>query len=246
MRHRGIGGETTHAGRASRSTRVFVPGAALALSLALAAIALGAKSDFTVSGGTQLRSVGEQIVVDAHGDTLYALSPETVHHLLCKSKECFKFWPPLTVSSHKAKLKAGAGVEGKLGLLRRKRGVFQVTLRGMPLYRFAGDHAPGETNGQGIKGFGGTWFAATASPIVEGAIVERPAARRARQQLFKRRVRKPERELPVAVSDGTDRGDHDEHMTSTTSSSTTTKPTNTDEHSADSKAIHAAARDLRR
>lgn len=163
MRHRGIGGETTHAGRASRSTRVFVPCAALALSLALAAIAHGAKSDFTVSGAHSA-SVGEQIVVDAHGDTLYALSPETVHHLLCKSKECFKFWPPLTVSSHKAKLKAGAGVEGKLGLLRRKRGVFQVTLRGMPLYRFAGDHAPGETNGQGIKGFGGTWFAATASP----------------------------------------------------------------------------------
>jgi predicted lipoprotein with Yx(FWY)xxD motif len=132
------------------------------VTLGLAAIALGAKTGSTVSAAHS-SALGEEIVVDAHGDALYALSGETAHHLLCTSKECIKFWPPLTVGSRKARLKTGPGVKGKLGLIRRKHGVFQVTLRGLPLYRFFGDHSPGETNGQGIKSFGGTWSAATAS-----------------------------------------------------------------------------------
>jgi predicted lipoprotein with Yx(FWY)xxD motif len=141
---------------------LLLPSAVFGTTLVLAAIALGAKGAQIV-GSAHSSALSEQIVVDAHGDTLYALSSENAHDLLCTSKECVKAWPPLTVSSHKAKLKAGAGVKGKLGLVRRKRGVFQVTLRGMPLYRFAGDHAPGQANGQGIRAFGGTWSAATAS-----------------------------------------------------------------------------------
>ena len=147
---------------ARRTRRVLLPSAVLALTLGVTAIALAAKTGFVISSDHK-STLGEQVVVDDHGDTLYALTPETTHHLLCKSPECLHFWPPLTVSSHRAKLKAGPGVKGKLGLLRRTRGVFQVTLRGMPLYHFSGDHAPGDANGQGIKSFGGQWFAATAS-----------------------------------------------------------------------------------
>jgi predicted lipoprotein with Yx(FWY)xxD motif len=91
------------------------------------------------------------------------LSPETTSHLLCKSSECLKFWPPVTVPSRSTKLKAGAGVHGKLGILHRSNGVLQVTLRGMPLYRYSGDHAKGEANGNAIKSFGGTWHAMSAS-----------------------------------------------------------------------------------
>jgi hypothetical protein len=35
--------------------------------------------------------------------------------------------------------------------------MLQVTLNGLPLYRFAEDHASGEVNGQNFKGFGGIW-----------------------------------------------------------------------------------------
>jgi predicted lipoprotein with Yx(FWY)xxD motif/sugar lactone lactonase YvrE len=114
-------------------------------------------------GSASNSKLGEQVLVNSQGRTLYALSPETTSHLLCKSSECLKFWPPLTVPSRKTKLLAGAGVHGKLGILRRSDGVLQVTLRGMPLYRYSGDHAKGEANGQGISSFGGTWHAATAS-----------------------------------------------------------------------------------
>jgi predicted lipoprotein with Yx(FWY)xxD motif len=102
------------------------------------------------------------VVVDTHGRTLYALHPETSHHLLCRSNACFGLWPPLTVRSAHIKLLAGHGVEGKLALIRRGSR-FQVTLRGIPLYRYAGDSASGEANGEGIESFGGIWHAVSAS-----------------------------------------------------------------------------------
>jgi hypothetical protein len=77
--------------------------------------------------------------------------------LLCTSAECLKFWPPLTVPSRRTKLVRGAGVHGRLGILQRRNGALQVTLNGLPLYRFAEDHASGEVNGQNFKGFGGIW-----------------------------------------------------------------------------------------
>jgi predicted lipoprotein with Yx(FWY)xxD motif len=135
--------------------------AVLVLAASLAAMALAAGTVTTV-GSLSSSKLGERIVVNAHGRTLYALSPETTHHLLCKG-ECFKFWPPLTVSSSKTKLRVGPGVSGSLGILHRSNGMLQVTLRGMPLYRYDEDHAKGQTNGQGIKSFGGTWHAVTAA-----------------------------------------------------------------------------------
>jgi predicted lipoprotein with Yx(FWY)xxD motif len=131
-----------------------------AASLAALALAAGGSSTVTLASNTKL---GEQIVVDAQGRTLYALSPETAHRLLCKSSECLKFWPPLTVRSSKTKLTAGSGVHGRLAILRRHNGVLQVTLGGLPLYRYSGDHAKSEANGQSIHSFGGTWHVISAT-----------------------------------------------------------------------------------
>lgn len=127
---------------------------AAVLAATLVAMALASSSVTVVSSAnTKLGKV----VVDAKGRTLYVLSPETTRHLLCKSRECFRFWPPLTVSSGKAKLSAGGGVHGSLGLLNRGKGVLQVTLNGEPLYYYAGDHGKGQVNGQDIHSFGGVW-----------------------------------------------------------------------------------------
>jgi predicted lipoprotein with Yx(FWY)xxD motif len=128
-----------------------------------AALALAVSSATPAVGSAANAKFEERIVVDAHGSTLYVLSPETTHHLLCKSGECLKFWPPLTVRSRKIKLTAGAGVRGQLGILRRSNGVLQVTLRGLPLYRFSGDSAKDAANGENIKSFGGTWHVLSAA-----------------------------------------------------------------------------------
>jgi predicted lipoprotein with Yx(FWY)xxD motif len=128
-----------------------------------AAMALASGSAAPTVGSASNAKFGEKIVVSAQGRTLYVLSPETTHHLLCKSSECLKFWPPLTVPSSKTKLTAGPGVHGHLGTLRRSNGMLQVTLHGLPLYRFSGDGAKGATKGENVKSFGGTWHAISAT-----------------------------------------------------------------------------------
>jgi predicted lipoprotein with Yx(FWY)xxD motif len=45
-----------------------------------------------------------------------------------------------------------------LGYLQRADGRLQLTIRGCPLYRYAGDRVPGQVNGHGIAG---VWFAVT-------------------------------------------------------------------------------------
>ncbi len=129
---------------------------------ALVALATGASVAglaFAKSGGGTVKSVhnaslGESILANSKGQTLYTLSGETTHHLLCTSSACFQFWPPYKVSKT-AKL-SSSGVKGKLGKLHRD-GFYQVTLDGRPLYRFSPDTHAGQANGNGIKSFGGTW-----------------------------------------------------------------------------------------
>lgn len=138
--------------------------AAAVFAASLAAMAMASATSHTMTIATASDpGLGEQVLVSSQGRTLYALSPETAGHLLCKSSVCLKFWPPLTVASHSTRLRAASGVPGHFGLLRRANGTLQVTYRGLPLYRYSGDHAGGQTNGQGLKSFGGTWHVLSVS-----------------------------------------------------------------------------------
>ena len=148
---------------------VCVAGVTAMLAGISAAMVLASGSTAPTLTANGNSSFSEEIVGDTHGRTLYALSPETTHHLLCKSRECLKFWPPLTVRSTKTKLAVGAGVRGHLGILRRSNGMLQVTLGGRPLYRFSGDAASGAAKGENIHSFGGAWHVLSA---VSGAPLE--------------------------------------------------------------------------
>jgi predicted lipoprotein with Yx(FWY)xxD motif len=153
----------SHAGQPSRDWPgvVLLIAAIAGLAIAAAAGLASAKvSNPTVATAHNAR-LHETVLVDRRGFTLYTLSPETSHHLLCKSSACISFWPPLKAASAKAKLIKGAGIKGKLATISRK-GFAQVTLNGHPLYRFSGDSAKGQANGQGIASFGGVWHAAKA------------------------------------------------------------------------------------
>ena len=86
----------------------------------LTAVALGASTVSVKSAHSQ--QLGTTVVVNQAGRTLYSLSGESTHHLLCKSTECARFWPPLTVPSRTTRLKAGTGVHGTLGMIRRPNG----------------------------------------------------------------------------------------------------------------------------
>jgi predicted lipoprotein with Yx(FWY)xxD motif len=45
----------------------------------------------------------------------------------------------------------------------RSDGQAQVTYNGHPLYTYQGDSKPGDTDGQGITGFGAPWYVLSAS-----------------------------------------------------------------------------------
>jgi predicted lipoprotein with Yx(FWY)xxD motif len=51
----------------------------------------------------------------------------------------------------------GDGVDGELTTFPRADGTLQVAYDGAPLYYFANDTTPGDTNGQGL---GDNWFVA--------------------------------------------------------------------------------------
>ena len=98
------------------------------------------------------------ILVNSQGLTLYHLTGELAGKFICTSSACVSTWHPLTVA-------AGAKPTGRvasIGVVKRPDGTEQVTYRGMPLYTFAQDQAPGQAKGQGIKDVG-TWMAVTAS-----------------------------------------------------------------------------------
>jgi predicted lipoprotein with Yx(FWY)xxD motif len=141
--------------------KMGVAAATLAFAVSFVAIAL-ASSSVSVDAKSN-STLGQQILVTSEGRSLYVLSGESSHHLLCTSAECLKFWPPLTVSSSSTKLKDGSGVHGKLSLLHRSNGKWQVMVNGQPVYLFALDKSPGEVKGQDFKSFGGVWHVLTDS-----------------------------------------------------------------------------------
>ncbi len=144
------------------------------LVLVMAAAALGLAGALKLSGSANA-GLGRTIVVNPAGRTLYTLSGETSRHLLCRAG-CLRVWPPVTVTSRSERIVLAAGAHGSVTLLRRPGGALQVLLRGKPLYRYSGDSAKGETNGEGIKADGGTWHALSAAAAPEPAASKSPAA----------------------------------------------------------------------
>jgi len=105
-------------------------------------------SGSVIVGGTELG----RTLADPEGRTLYAFTKDQGANSSCYG-DCAATWPALTVQG---KAMAGPGVEADwLGTADRRDGTTQVTFKGMPLYYYAGDSQPGETNGQGIDGL---WF----------------------------------------------------------------------------------------
>lgn len=107
-------------------------------------------------------TVREPIAVTSRGLAVYTLSGDSIHDQKCtKANGCFKFWPPVKVSSAK-KLSKAPGISGQLGVWHRD-GFFQLTLGGHPLYMFARDKHRDDATGEGIHGFGGIWHVTKAS-----------------------------------------------------------------------------------
>jgi len=95
-------------------------------------------------------SLGD-VLVDAHGMTLYGFTNDTNGVSTCRGT-CAMSWMPLIVSRG---WKADPAVVAKLHVITRADGQHQLVAGKWPLYTFTGDRAAGDVNGQGSLG---KWF----------------------------------------------------------------------------------------
>lgn len=93
-----------------------------------------------------------QILAGPDGRTVYGLTKDSDGVPTCAGG-CATAWPPVIVDASIDLSTAPA--ELNLSIVDRADGTKQLKAGKWPLYYFAGDAAPGETNGQGS---GGTWF----------------------------------------------------------------------------------------
>jgi predicted lipoprotein with Yx(FWY)xxD motif len=92
-------------------------------------------------------------LVDARGMTLYVFKSDSPGKSMCAGP-CVVNWPVFYLERGAL----GKGIDATdVGEIKRADGKAQATYKGLPLYRFVGDKAPGDTNGHGIKD---VWFVA--------------------------------------------------------------------------------------
>ena len=118
------------------------------------------------------------ILVDGKGRTVYDFANDKTSASTCTAA-CAANWP--FVPAPASLPMSLPGVTGKLGTTTRSDGAHQLTVAGHPVYTFAGDSAPGQTNGQGKILDGGLWTVVSAAgapitnPSPAGATTTPPA-----------------------------------------------------------------------
>ena len=142
-----------------RETNRRVPvGGILAIALAVGGLSAPA---FVATAGAAATSVTISTTKNANlgtilvsGNTLYTLKASKT---ACTA-QCLKVWPAVMLPKGVTKATAGKGVNAAaLGTVKRG-GALQVTYSGKALYRFSGDKAPGQVNGN-LTDTWGKWSA---------------------------------------------------------------------------------------
>jgi predicted lipoprotein with Yx(FWY)xxD motif len=92
-------------------------------------------------------------LTDAKGMALYVFKKDSAGKSACTG-DCVAKWPLY----YREKVGAGGTLkESDFATITREDGQKQTTYKGLPLYYFAGDKAPQDTNGQGVRE---VWFVA--------------------------------------------------------------------------------------
>lgn len=132
----------------------------------VAASSAGARPVASAAGSAahvELRSTAlGELLVNGSGFTLYVFGRDSRDKDRCVSiSGCTGAWPPLTTHGRAV---AGRGVKASwLGTIELPGGARQVTYDGHPLYTYAFDSGPGQTDYVGAPAFGGVWRALTGS-----------------------------------------------------------------------------------
>jgi predicted lipoprotein with Yx(FWY)xxD motif len=117
----------------------------LTAALLVSAVAFAARADHHAIKVMKDEKAGSYLA-DAKGMTLYTFKKDSPGKSACAG-ECVTKWPLY----YSEKVAADAKMQGDFGTITREDGQKQTTYKGMPLYYFAGDKAPGEVKGHGVK-----------------------------------------------------------------------------------------------
>lgn len=96
-------------------------------------------------------------LTEPNGEALYFYDQDKPGVSNCTDSACTDLFPPLTVTAG-AQPSAGSNVPGKLGVIQRADGSYQVTYTNLPtynnipLYTYFGDYIPGQINGDMYNG----------------------------------------------------------------------------------------------
>jgi predicted lipoprotein with Yx(FWY)xxD motif len=158
-------------GRIPMAAKLGVPVAAGLLAAACGTAAGSTTAGSTTAGsttaGTSASGSATATVIEAHagsagsfltngsGRAVYLWAADSMNKSAC-SGACAGAWPPVTAIGQ---VTAADGAKAAdLGTITRSDGTKQVTYDGHPLYYYAGDSGPGQTNGQGSDSFGAKWW----------------------------------------------------------------------------------------
>ena len=101
------------------------------------------------------------VVVDGRGRTVYILTADGKTNAPCTDASgCTKLWPDLPLPDGVAAAKGEMGIDASLLSTKKlSDGETYPTYHGWLMYEYSGDSGPGQSSGQGITSFGGTWYA---------------------------------------------------------------------------------------
>jgi predicted lipoprotein with Yx(FWY)xxD motif len=172
-------GSTPRSERSGPRRRRQIATGAMVAALAFGGSVAAATASTTPRAAAQLQSVSSKpytkILGNAKHFSLYLLSTESGAKLHCTGA-CVTVWPPFLVKSSVRKVTVGTGVTGKIGFVKRSATTKQVTFNGYPVYRFSGDSAAAQTNGEGVAADGGIWYLVAANTKVVTSTPVKPKA----------------------------------------------------------------------
>jgi predicted lipoprotein with Yx(FWY)xxD motif len=150
-------------------SRTFLAGTAAVLLATLVLAGCGSGASATAQAGPPKTAIGHparvgvannsklgKILIDSQGHTLYLFQKDSGSTSSCTGA-CAAAWPPLRSSGNP--VVRGEACASLVGATARFDGKPQATYNGHPLYSFVMDTKSGDTNGEGLTAFGGTWFA---------------------------------------------------------------------------------------
>jgi predicted lipoprotein with Yx(FWY)xxD motif len=145
-----------------------VGAAACAAAVALAACSSSTKTTTgptsstpgTMFSAANVTGLG-MVVVDGSGHTVYVLTSGGNKNVPCDDASgCTKVWPDLPLPAGTTAATAGSGLQASLlSTMKLSDGETYPTYNGYLVYEYSGDTGQGQGHGQGIKSFGGTWYA---------------------------------------------------------------------------------------